>query len=62
MSVGVQRLTRGQGSLLLETTLQVTLGQLAEVTGSLPAPHQSFLPPADPQPYWEQLAALYGES
>ncbi|KAF6723879.1 Huntingtin, partial [Oryzias melastigma] len=62
MSVGVQRLTRGQGSLLLETTLQVTLEQLAEVTGSLPAPHQSFLPPADPQPYWEQLAALYDKA
>uniref|UniRef100_A0A8C3A9I3 Huntingtin n=1 Tax=Cyclopterus lumpus TaxID=8103 RepID=A0A8C3A9I3_CYCLU len=48
---------RGQGSLLLETALQVTLERLAGVTGSLPVPHQSFLPPAQSQPYWNQLAA-----
>ncbi|KAM3623028.1 uncharacterized protein V6R79_006105 [Siganus canaliculatus] len=61
LSMGVQRLARGQGSLLLETSLQVTLQQLAEVTGSLPTPHQSFLPPSQPQPYWDQLAHVYGE-
>ncbi|KAE8300971.1 Huntingtin Huntington disease protein-like protein [Larimichthys crocea] len=61
LSMGVQRLARGQGSLLLETALQVTLEQLAGVTGSLPAPHQSFLPPSQPQPYWDQLAVVYGE-
>lgn len=61
LSIGVQRLARGQGSLLLETTLQVTLEQLAGVTGSLPVPHQSFLPPSLPQPYWEQLADVYDE-
>uniref|UniRef100_A0A3B4ZTX2 Huntingtin n=1 Tax=Stegastes partitus TaxID=144197 RepID=A0A3B4ZTX2_9TELE len=55
LSMGVQRLARGQGSLLLETALQVTLEQLAGVTGSLPAPHQSFLPPPQTQPYWSQL-------
>uniref|UniRef100_A0A3Q3IE51 Huntingtin n=1 Tax=Monopterus albus TaxID=43700 RepID=A0A3Q3IE51_MONAL len=60
LSIGLQRLARGQGSLLLETTLQVTLEQLAGVTGSLPVPHQSFLPPSLPQPYWEQLADVYG--
>ncbi len=60
--MGVQRLARGQGSLLLETALQVTLERLAGVTGSLPVPHQSFLPPSQPQPYWDQLAAVYGES
>ncbi|XP_040891595.1 huntingtin isoform X2 [Toxotes jaculatrix] len=59
LSMGVQRLARGQGSLLLETALQVTLEQLAGVTGSLPAPHQSFLPPAQSQPYWDQLANVY---
>ncbi|XP_024861839.1 huntingtin isoform X2 [Kryptolebias marmoratus] len=61
LSMGVQRLTRGQGSLVMETALQVTLEQLAEVTGSLPVPHQSFLPPPQPQPYWNQLGAVYGE-
>uniref|UniRef100_A0A4W6F5F5 Huntingtin n=1 Tax=Lates calcarifer TaxID=8187 RepID=A0A4W6F5F5_LATCA len=61
LSMGVQRLARGQGSLLLETALQVTLEQLAGVTGSLPAPHQSFLPPSQPQPYWDQLADVYDE-
>lgn len=60
--MGVQRLVRGQGSLLLETALQVTLEQLAGVTGSLPVPHQSFLPTSQPQPYWDQLADVYGES
>uniref|UniRef100_A0A7N8X0X9 Huntingtin n=1 Tax=Mastacembelus armatus TaxID=205130 RepID=A0A7N8X0X9_9TELE len=60
LSMGLQRLARGQGSLLLETALQVTLEQLAGVTGSLPVPHQSFLPPSQPQPYWEQLAEVYG--
>uniref|UniRef100_A0A7N9ALF0 Huntingtin n=1 Tax=Mastacembelus armatus TaxID=205130 RepID=A0A7N9ALF0_9TELE len=62
LSMGLQRLARGQGSLLLETALQVTLEQLAGVTGSLPVPHQSFLPPSQPQPYWEQLAEVYGKS
>uniref|UniRef100_A0A3Q2PKZ4 Huntingtin n=1 Tax=Fundulus heteroclitus TaxID=8078 RepID=A0A3Q2PKZ4_FUNHE len=62
LSLGVQRLTRGKGSLLLETALQVTLRQLAEVTGSLPVPHQSFLPPPEPQPYWNQLGDVYGET
>lgn len=62
LSMGVQRLVRGQGSLLLETALQVTLEQLAGVTGSLPVPHQSFLPTSQPQPYWNQLADVFGES
>ncbi|XP_068584979.1 huntingtin isoform X2 [Cebidichthys violaceus] len=61
LSMGMQRLARGQGSLLLETALQVTLERLAGVTGSLPVPHQSFLPPAQSQPYWTQLAAVYDE-
>ncbi|XP_029997487.1 huntingtin isoform X4 [Sphaeramia orbicularis] len=61
LSMGVQRLARGQGSLLLETALQVTIEQLAGVTQSLPAPHQSFLPPSQPQPYWEKLADVYDE-
>ncbi|XP_035515683.1 huntingtin isoform X4 [Morone saxatilis] len=61
LSMGVQRLARGQGSLLLETALQVTLEQLAEVTGSLPVPHQSFLPPSQSQPYWDKVADVYGE-
>ncbi|XP_075946777.1 huntingtin isoform X3 [Anarhichas minor] len=61
LSMGMQRLARGQGSLLLETALQVTLERLAGVTGSLPVPHQSFLPPAQSQPYWNQLAAVYDE-
>ncbi|XP_044202216.1 huntingtin isoform X1 [Thunnus albacares] len=59
LSMGVQRLARGQGSLLLETALRVTLEQLAGVTQSLPAPHQSFLPPSQSQPYWDQLAVVY---
>uniref|UniRef100_A0A8C9ZPV1 Huntingtin n=1 Tax=Sander lucioperca TaxID=283035 RepID=A0A8C9ZPV1_SANLU len=58
LSMGMQRLARGQGALLLETALQVTLERLAGVTGSLPVPHQSFLPPAQPQPYWSQLAEV----
>uniref|UniRef100_A0A8C4GS94 Huntingtin n=1 Tax=Dicentrarchus labrax TaxID=13489 RepID=A0A8C4GS94_DICLA len=61
LSMGVQRLARGQGSLLLETALQVTLEQLAGVTGSLPVPHQSFLPPSQSQPYWDKVADVYGE-
>uniref|UniRef100_A0A671YNS7 Huntingtin n=1 Tax=Sparus aurata TaxID=8175 RepID=A0A671YNS7_SPAAU len=61
LSMGVQRLARGQGSLLLETALQVTLEQLAGVTGSLPVPHQSFLPPSQRQPYWDQIADVYGD-
>ncbi|XP_061581949.1 huntingtin isoform X1 [Cololabis saira] len=61
LSVGVQRLARGQGSLLLETALHVTLDQLRGVTGSLPAPHQPFLPPTQHQPYWDQLGDVYDE-
>lgn len=59
--MGVRRLTRGQGLLLMEKAFQVTLEQLAEVTGSLPVPHQSFLPPPQPEPYWNQLGDVYGE-
>uniref|UniRef100_A0A665U8I2 Huntingtin n=1 Tax=Echeneis naucrates TaxID=173247 RepID=A0A665U8I2_ECHNA len=61
LSMGVQRLARSQGSLLLETALQVTLEQLAEITSSLPAPHHSFLPLAQPQAYWSRVANIYGE-
>ena len=61
LSMGLQRLTRGQGSLLLETALQVTLEQLGSVTQQLPVPHQSFLPPSEPSPYWDKLAEVYGE-
>ncbi|XP_061888954.1 huntingtin isoform X3 [Entelurus aequoreus] len=61
LSMGVQRLTRGQGSLLLETAWQVTSEQLAGVTKSLPSPHQSFLPPPRPQSYWTQLGDVYDE-
>ncbi|XP_034043507.1 huntingtin isoform X2 [Thalassophryne amazonica] len=61
LSVGVQRSTRGQGSLLLETTLHVMLHQITKVTQSLPVPHQSFLPPSVSQPYWDQLADVYDE-
>ncbi|KAM6972635.1 huntingtin [Aplochiton taeniatus] len=62
LSMGAQRLARGQGSLLMETALRVTLEQLAGVTQPLPVPHQSFLPPAEPAPYWDKLAAVYGET
>uniref|UniRef100_A0AAV2LJ79 Huntingtin n=1 Tax=Knipowitschia caucasica TaxID=637954 RepID=A0AAV2LJ79_KNICA len=61
LSLGIHRCTRGQGSLLLETALQVTINQLAEVTQSLPCPHQSFLPATHPQPYWESLATIFDE-
>ncbi|KAJ8000512.1 hypothetical protein DPEC_G00180890 [Dallia pectoralis] len=64
LSLGVQRLDRGQGSLLLETALGVTLEQLSTVTQLLPVPHRSFLPPAKCDhgaPYWDQLTLLYGE-
>ncbi|XP_036790192.1 huntingtin isoform X3 [Oncorhynchus mykiss] len=65
LSLGVQRLTRGQGSLLLETALAVTLDHLSGVTQLLPVPHRSFLPPAKPdpaEPYWDNLAIVYGEA
>ncbi|XP_024914358.1 huntingtin isoform X2 [Cynoglossus semilaevis] len=61
LSLGIQQLARGQGSLLLETGLQVTLEQIAGITGSLPTPHQSFLPPSQPTPYWDKLADVYDE-
>ncbi|XP_064782852.1 huntingtin-like [Oncorhynchus masou masou] len=64
LSLGVQRLTRGQGSLLLETALAVTLDHLSVVTQLLPVPHRSFLLPAKPdpaEPYWDKLAVVYGE-
>ncbi|XP_036790020.1 huntingtin isoform X9 [Oncorhynchus mykiss] len=65
LSLGVQRLTRGQGSLLLETALAVMLDHLSRVTQLLPVPHRSFLPPAKPdpaEPYWDNLAIVYGEA
>lgn len=59
LSMGVQRLVRGQGSLLMETALQVTMEQMALVTGSLPGPHRSFLPTS--QPYSDQVAEVFGK-
>ncbi|XP_053714041.1 huntingtin-like isoform X2 [Synchiropus splendidus] len=61
LSMGVQRLARGQGPLLLETSLKVTLEQISGVLASLPEPHQSFLPPQEQQPYWEKLAQVYDQ-
>lgn len=43
----------------METALQVTLEQMALVTGSLPVLHRSFLPTF--QPYSDQVAEVFGE-
>lgn len=43
----------------METALQVTLEQMALVTGSLPVPHRSFLPTS--QPYADQVAEVFGK-
>lgn len=43
----------------METALQVTVEQMALVTGSLPVPHRSFLPTS--QPYSDQVAEVFGE-
>ncbi|XP_062376493.1 huntingtin isoform X2 [Sardina pilchardus] len=65
LSVGVQRLTQGQGGLLLDTALQVTMDRLSATTQLLPLPHRSFLPPTDaeaePEGYWDKLADVYSE-
>ncbi|KAJ8416476.1 hypothetical protein AAFF_G00357640 [Aldrovandia affinis] len=62
LSVGIQRLSRDQGSVLLETTLRVTLDRLSGAVQLLPNPHQAFPPPPGPaRPYWEKLADVYGE-
>ncbi|XP_031415878.1 huntingtin isoform X2 [Clupea harengus] len=65
LSVGVQRLTQGQGAVLLDTALQITMERLSATTALLPTPHHSFLPPSDaeaePKDYWEKLADVYSE-
>ncbi|KAG7458857.1 hypothetical protein MATL_G00225080 [Megalops atlanticus] len=63
LSVGVQRLSRDQGAVLLETSLRVTLERLSGTLQPLPVPHQPFLPPSYPAPstYWDKLADVYGE-
>uniref|UniRef100_A0A3B3R269 Huntingtin n=1 Tax=Paramormyrops kingsleyae TaxID=1676925 RepID=A0A3B3R269_9TELE len=65
LSVGVQRQTQERGSVLLETTLQVTLEHLARTVQLLPVPHQPFPPPTDQvtsdtmtSTYWDKLADL----
>ncbi|KAJ8383153.1 hypothetical protein SKAU_G00039310 [Synaphobranchus kaupii] len=64
LSMGVQRLSRDQGNVLLVTALQVTMERLSSTVGLLPAPHQAFPPPPGPAPahsYWEKLSDVYGE-
>ncbi|KAG7461857.1 hypothetical protein MATL_G00195620 [Megalops atlanticus] len=62
LSMGVQRLSRDQGGVLLEAALQVTLERLSGTTQLLPAPHQSFPPPVAPtSSYWDKLSDVYGE-
>ncbi|XP_064193966.1 huntingtin-like [Anguilla rostrata] len=65
LTVGAQRLSRGQGGVFLETSLQAMLDRLSGLLQLLPVPHQPFLPPSDPGPtpsaYWDKLADVYGE-
>ncbi|XP_035282540.1 huntingtin-like isoform X3 [Anguilla anguilla] len=64
LSMGVQRLSRDQGNVLLVTALQVTMERLSCAVGLLPAPHQAYPPPTGPapsHPYWEKLNDVYGE-
>ncbi|XP_023685417.2 huntingtin isoform X3 [Paramormyrops kingsleyae] len=68
LSVGVQRQTQERGSVLLETTLQVTLEHLARTVQLLPVPHQPFPPPTDQvtsdtmtSTYWDKLADVFSE-
>ncbi|KAJ8336106.1 hypothetical protein SKAU_G00394490 [Synaphobranchus kaupii] len=67
LSVGTQRLSRGQGAVFLETSLQATLDRLSGLLQLLPVPHQPFLPPSDPglatnpSTYWDKLADVHGE-
>ncbi|KAJ8272123.1 hypothetical protein COCON_G00109820 [Conger conger] len=66
LSVGVQRLSRGQGGVFLETSLQALLDRLSGLLQLLPVPHQPFLPPSDPalspSAYWEKLSDIYGDA
>ncbi|XP_061107320.1 huntingtin-like isoform X2 [Conger conger] len=64
LSMGVQRLSRDQGDVLLLAALQVTMERLSVTVGGLPAPHQAFPPPPGTPPansYWEKLNHVYGE-
>ncbi|XP_063075686.1 huntingtin isoform X3 [Engraulis encrasicolus] len=65
LSVGVQRLTQGQGGVLLDTALQVTMDRLAAAIEQLPTPHRPFLPPSDaetdPDGYWNKLSDVYSD-
>ncbi|KAJ8269770.1 hypothetical protein COCON_G00123770 [Conger conger] len=64
LSMGVQRLSRDQGDVLLLAALQVTMERLSVTVGGLPAPHQAFpRPPGTPpaNSYWEKLNHVYGE-
>uniref|UniRef100_A0AAY4AQL9 Huntingtin n=1 Tax=Denticeps clupeoides TaxID=299321 RepID=A0AAY4AQL9_9TELE len=65
LSVGAQRLSQGQGGILFNTALQVTMERLSIITQLLPTPHHPFLPPSDPgqgtEAYWDKLNEVYGE-
>ncbi|TSK22541.1 Huntingtin [Bagarius yarrelli] len=64
LSVGLQRLYRDQGAVLIETTLQVIFEQLASITALLPPPHQPLLLSLQPNmssSYWNSLSSVYGE-
>lgn len=65
LSVGLQRLCRDQGVVLIETTLQVILEQLASITALLPSPHQPLILSSKPNTdssYWNALSSVFGES
>ncbi|XP_028832755.1 huntingtin isoform X3 [Denticeps clupeoides] len=65
LSVGAQRLSQGQGGILFNTALQVTMERLSIITQLLPTPHHPFLPPSDPgqgtEAYWDKLNEVYGD-
>ncbi|KAG9346961.1 hypothetical protein JZ751_005888 [Albula glossodonta] len=65
LSMGMQRLSRDQGGVLLETALRVTLEHLSSTVQLLPSPHQAYPPPpasGPAHPYWEKLSNVYGET
>ncbi|XP_052401425.1 huntingtin isoform X2 [Carassius gibelio] len=62
LSVGVQRVCKGHGTVLFDTAQQVAFERLAGVIELLPSPHQPLLLSSKTcADYWQQLNQVYSE-
>ncbi|MBN3316754.1 HD protein, partial [Atractosteus spatula] len=63
LSLGAQKMSKEQGSVLFDSALQVTLDHLSSTVQLLPSRHQVFAGSSAPgdSAYWNKLSDVYGD-